>query len=83
MNKIKYIYNKFRWKFHKIDIWRWIITSDMKRKLLGGNYDLKKDPECELPEKTKTSEFESAALDHLGGSIAFVRGGNLYEENEW
>ena len=56
--------------------------SSMKRKLLGGNYDLKKDPECELPTKTKTNEFESAALENLGGSIAFVRGGNLYEDNE-
>ena len=54
----------------------------MKRKLLGGNYDLKKDPECELQEKTKTGEFERAALDDLGGSIAFVRDGNLYEDNE-
>jgi hypothetical protein len=54
----------------------------MKRKLLGGNYDLEKDPECELQEKTKTGEFEAAALDNLGGSIAFVRDGNLYEDNE-
>ena len=54
----------------------------MKRKLLNGNYDLKKDPEYELPTKTKTNEFESAALENLGGSISFVRGGNLYEDNE-
>ena len=54
----------------------------MKRKLLGGNYDLKKNPEYELSKKTKENEFEEAALKNLGGSIAFVRGGNLYEENE-
>ena len=55
----------------------------MKRKLLGGNYDLEKNPEHELPKETKGNEFEEAALNNLGGSIAFVRGGNLYEDNEW
>ena len=54
----------------------------MKRKLLGGNYDLEKNPEHELPKETTGDEFEEAALNNLGGSIAFVRGGNLYEENE-
>lgn len=54
----------------------------MKRKLLKGNYDLKKNPESELSEKKSGSEFEKAALEHLGGSIAFVRGGNLYEAND-
>jgi len=66
----------------KIDIWYESIFKSMKRKLLGGNYDLKKDPECELPKEAKGNEFEEAALNNLGGSIAFVRGGNLYEENE-
>ena len=54
----------------------------MKRKLLKGNYKLEKNPESELSEKKSESEFEKAALEHLGGSIAFVRGGKLYEENE-
>jgi hypothetical protein len=54
----------------------------MKRKLLGGNYDLEKNPEHDLPKKTETNEFEEAAIKNLGGSIAFVREGNLYEENE-
>jgi len=54
----------------------------MKRKLLRGNYDLEKNPESELSEKKTEHEFEKAALEHLGGSIAFVRGGNLYEEND-
>ena len=53
----------------------------MKRKLVKGNYELKKNPEFELTEKLE-NEFEKAALEHLGGSIAFVRGGNLYEEND-
>jgi len=54
----------------------------MKRRLLDGNYDLKKNPESKLPEKKVEHEFEEAALEHLGGSIAFVRNGSLYEENE-
>ena len=54
----------------------------MKRKLLKGNYNLEKNPESELPEKKQEPEFEKAALENLGGSIAFVRSSNLYEENE-
>jgi len=54
----------------------------MKRKLLSGNYKPEKNPESELPNKKPEHEFEEAALEHLGGSIAFVRGGNLYEEND-
>lgn len=73
---------RFRLKFHKNRYMEINVRHHMKRKLLGGNYNLKKDPECELPTKTKTNEFESAALENLGGSIAFVRGGNLYEDNE-
>jgi hypothetical protein len=53
----------------------------MKRKLISGNYDLQKNPESELPDKKEEHEFEEAALKRLGGSIAFVRGGRIYEEN--
>ena len=52
----------------------------MKRKLLRGNYDAKTVPETEKQVET-THEFEDAALSNLGGSIAFVRKGKLYEEN--
>ena len=51
----------------------------MKRKLLQGNYEPKTNPEMD---KVETShEFEEEALGKLGGSIAFVRKGKLYEEN--
>jgi hypothetical protein len=53
----------------------------MKRKLLGGNYNLEKEPEVDITIKKDISDFEKDAIDHLGGSIAFVRGGSLYEEN--
>lgn len=54
----------------------------MKRKLVRGNYDLEKNLESELPQKESEHEFEETALEHLGGSIAFVRKGSLYEEND-
>ncbi len=54
----------------------------MKRKLLNGNYDLGKNPESEILETKSENDFEKAALEHLGGSIAFVRKGSLYEEND-
>ena len=53
----------------------------MKRKLLKGNYVLEKNPESESQNKKDGSEFEEDAIKHLGGSIAFVRGGSLYDEN--
>jgi hypothetical protein len=53
----------------------------MKRKLLGGNYDLEKNPEVNITQKKDVSDFEKDAIEHLGGSIAFVRGGSLYDEN--
>ena len=52
----------------------------MKRKLLQGNYETKIIPEIEKQDKT-SYEFEDAAISNLGGSIAFVRKGKLYEEN--
>jgi len=52
----------------------------MKRKLLRGNYEAKTDPETENQVEA-THEFEEAALSNLGGSIAFVRKGKFYEEN--
>jgi len=54
----------------------------MKRKLLKGNYNVEKNPESELSEEKIENAFEKAALENLGGSIAFVRDGNLYEEND-
>ena len=54
----------------------------MKKKLLKGNYLPEKTPEIE--EKimsSNTNEFEKKAIERLGGSIAFVRGGKLYDEN--
>ena len=53
----------------------------MKRKLLSGNYNLENDPEANTTVKENMSEFEKDAIKHLGGSIAFVRGGSLYDEN--
>jgi hypothetical protein len=54
----------------------------MKRKLLKGNYELEKNPESELSKTKPEHDLEKAALEHLGGSIAFVRDGRLYEEND-
>ena len=54
----------------------------MKNKLLKGNYAPKINPEMEMENSTNTiNEFEKKAIEKLGGSIAFVRGGNLYDEN--
>lgn len=53
----------------------------MKRKLLSGNYEVEKNPEANTTREENISEFEKDAIEHLGGSIAFVRGGSLYDEN--
>ena len=53
----------------------------MKRKLLSGNYKVEKNPEANTTKEENMSEFEKDAIEHLGGSIAFVRGGSLYDEN--
>ena len=53
----------------------------MKKKLLKGNYPPKINPEVEEMNTSITNEFEKNAIEKLGGSIAFVRGGNLYDEN--
>jgi len=42
---------------------------------------LKKIQNLNCLKKKSEHEFEEAALEHLGGSIAFVRDGSLYEEN--
>jgi len=52
----------------------------MMRKLLKGNYEPTTNPEVKQQPKEE-SEFEKASIENLGGSIAFVRGGKLYEEN--
>lgn len=53
----------------------------MKRKLLKGNYQLDEEPESEMPVENQVHDLEKSALENLGGSIAFVRDGKLYEEN--
>ena len=53
----------------------------MKRKILSGNYDLEKNPEVSLHNTESIKGFEQSAIEKLGGSIAFVRGGKLYDEN--
>ncbi|HEV2193254.1 MAG TPA: hypothetical protein VGR54_06525 [Nitrosopumilaceae archaeon] len=56
----------------------------MKKKLLKGNYLPESNPEMEeknSSSSTTTHEFEKKAIERLGGSIAFVRGGKLYDEN--
>ena len=53
----------------------------MRKKLLKGNYLPKVNPEVEEKNTSTTNEFEKKAIEKLGGSIAFVRGGNLYDEN--
>lgn len=55
----------------------------MKKNLLKGNYTPKIEPKIEVKDSnnTTTNEFEKKAIEKLGGSIAFVRGGNLYDEN--
>jgi len=53
----------------------------MKRKLINGNYNPEKTPEITISEEETENEFESAAIKNLGGSIAFVRDGKLYDEN--
>lgn len=53
----------------------------MKKKLLKGNYLPKVDPEMEKTNTSIANEFETKAIEKLGGSIAFVRGGKLYDEN--
>ena len=47
---------------------------------LKGNYPLpKKGPKTnEKQEETATEEFERRALEHLGGSIAFVLKKNIF-----
>ncbi len=55
-----------------------------RRKLLSGNYEPKKeavhDSDKEMREKVEA--FEVAALQKLGGSIAFVRGRKLIDEGD-
>jgi len=55
----------------------------MKKKLLRGNYTPEENPEVEGSDRSLsiTHEFEKKAIERLGGSIAFVRGGKLYDEN--
>lgn len=55
----------------------------MKKKLLKGNYVPDDNPEMEEKKSSlsTTHEFEKKAIERLGGSIAFVRGGKLYDEN--
>ncbi len=55
----------------------------MKKKLLKGNYLPESNPEMEEKNTSSstTHEFEKKAIERLGGSIAFVRGGKLYDEN--
>ena len=54
----------------------------MKKNLLKGNYAPKVNPEMESKDSTSTvNEFEKKAIEKLGGSIAFVRGGTLVDEN--
>ena len=54
----------------------------MRKRLLKGNYLPKVNPEVEEKISSTTNEFEKKAIEKLGGSIAFVRGGNLYDENK-
>ena len=54
----------------------------MKRKLIDGNYNTEKNPELDVSDKeSQEKEFEINALKKLGGSIAFIRNGKLYDEN--
>jgi len=54
----------------------------MKKNLLKGNYIPKDNPEIESKNVIDSgNEFEKKAIEKLGGSIAFVRGGSLYDEN--
>ena len=54
----------------------------MKKNLLKGNYTPEYNPEMESKNSTDSgNEFEKKAIEKLGGSIAFVRGGPLYDEN--
>jgi hypothetical protein len=55
----------------------------MKKKLLKGNYTPEGNPEIEEQNSSSstTHEFEKKAIERLGGSIAFVRGGKLFDEN--
>tara|TARA_B110000881_G_C18564515_1_gene511786 strand:- start:778 stop:945 length:168 start_codon:yes stop_codon:yes gene_type:complete len=55
----------------------------MERKLIKGNYNPEKDPKITISkEEEPQNEFETAAIKNLGGSIAFVRDGKLYDENK-
>ncbi len=54
----------------------------MKKNLVKGNYVPKVNPEIEVKTSTDTAnEFERKTIERLGGSISFVRGGKLYDEN--
>ncbi len=54
----------------------------MKKNLLKGNYVPKANPKMEAKNSTDaTNEFERKTIERLGGSISFVRGGKLYDEN--
>ena len=53
----------------------------MKRKLIKGNYNPEKNPEITISDKESDNEFEINAIKNLGGSIAFIRDGKLYDEN--
>jgi len=53
----------------------------MKRKLIDGNYTPENNPELTISDEESHNEFEISAIKNLGGSIAFVRDGKLYDEN--
>lgn len=54
----------------------------MKKNLLKGNYVTKANPSMEADNIIDaTNEFERKTIEKLGGSISFVRGGKLYDEN--
>jgi hypothetical protein len=53
----------------------------MKRKLIDGNYTPEKNPEINTSNEESCNEFEISAIKNLGGSIAFIRNGRLYDEN--
>ena len=54
----------------------------MKKNLLKGNYTPKANPEIETKDSgSNITEFEKKTIEKLGGSISFVRGGSLVDEN--
>jgi hypothetical protein len=58
------------------------VIDKMDKKLLRGNYTPKVNPEMETKKTSDaTNEFEKKTIEKLGGSISFIRGGKLYDEN--